>query len=145
MASLVRPWSGKRHCDPTHHTVPDFLRHSARQHPHQVATIFLGARLTYRRLLEDANRFAHGLAALGVKRGDRVAIMLPNCPQTIIAYYATLSLGALAVMTNPLYAEKDDPAGRLAAPGRTAGPTAWARILSSPALPVISGGDIRRR
>ena len=88
-------------------TIPNFLRRSAQQHPHRVATVFLGAHLTYRRLLEDANRFAHGLAALGVKRGDRVAIMLPNCPQTIIAYYATLSLGALAVMTNPLYTEPE--------------------------------------
>jgi long-chain acyl-CoA synthetase len=88
-------------------TVPEFLRRSAEQHPNQIATVFLGARLTYLRLLEDANRFAHGLAGLGVKRGDRVAIMLPNCPQTIIAYYATLSLGAIAVMTNPLYTEPE--------------------------------------
>jgi long-chain acyl-CoA synthetase len=88
-------------------TIPDFLRRSAQQHPNQIATVFLGGRLTYRQLLEDANRFAHGLAALGVKSGDRVAIMLPNCPQTIIAYYATLSLGAIAVMTNPLYTEPE--------------------------------------
>jgi long-chain acyl-CoA synthetase len=88
-------------------TIPDLLRRSAQQHPNQTATVFLGGRLTYRRLLEDANRFAHGLTALGVKSGDRVAIMLPNCPQTIIAYYATLSLGAVAVMTNPLYTEPE--------------------------------------
>jgi long-chain acyl-CoA synthetase len=47
------------------------------------------------------------MARLGVKKGDRVAIMLPNCPQTIIAYYATLSLGAVVVMTNPLYTERE--------------------------------------
>jgi long-chain acyl-CoA synthetase len=88
-------------------TIPDLLRRSAQKHPNQIATVFLGGRLSYRRLLEDANRFAHGLASLGVKSGDRVAIMLPNCPQTIIAYYATLSLGAVAVMTNPLYTEPE--------------------------------------
>ena len=44
-------------------------------------------------------------AALGVKKGTRVAIQLPNLPQTAIAYYATLSVGAQAVMTNPLYVE----------------------------------------
>ncbi len=90
--------------------VPDFLRHSAQNHPSQVATVFLGGRLTYRQLQEQVNRFATALAALGVKAGDRVAIMLPNCPQTIISYYATLSLGAVAVMSAPALALAADDA-----------------------------------
>jgi len=88
-------------------TVPDFLRCSAERYPHQVATVFFGARLTYRELKDQVDRFAAGLADLGVNRGDRVAILLPNCPQTIVAYYATLSLGAVAVLTNPLYVERE--------------------------------------
>jgi long-chain acyl-CoA synthetase len=88
-------------------TIPDFLRQSARKYPSQVATVFMGARLTYRRLKEQVDRFAAALMDLGVRKGDRVAIMLPNCPQAVIAYYATLSLGAVAVMTNPLYVERE--------------------------------------
>ena len=88
-------------------TVPDFLRHAAQAHPDHPATVFLGARLPYARLYAQANRFAHGLAAMGVRRGDRVAILLPNCPQAVIAYYAALSLGAVVVMTNPLYTERE--------------------------------------
>jgi len=88
-------------------TVPEFLREAARRFPSQVATVFLGARLTYRQLQIQVDRLAGQLHAMGVRKGDRVAIMLPNCPQTIIAYYATLSLGAVAVLTNPLYVERE--------------------------------------
>jgi long-chain acyl-CoA synthetase len=88
-------------------TVPDLLRRSAERYPAQVATVFMGGRLTYWKLKGHVDRLAARLADLGVKRGDRVAILLPNCPQTIIAYYATLSLGAVAVLTNPLYVERE--------------------------------------
>ncbi len=88
-------------------TVPEFLRDSARHFPSQVATVFLGARLTYRQLEAQVNRLAGQLHTLGVGKGERVAIMLPNCPQAVIAYYATLSLGAIAVLTNPLYVERE--------------------------------------
>jgi long-chain acyl-CoA synthetase len=88
-------------------TVPEFLRQAARRFPSQVATLFLGARLTYRQLQTQADCLAGQLHKLGVSQGDRVAIMLPNCPQAIIAYYATLALGAVAVLTNPLYVERE--------------------------------------
>jgi long-chain acyl-CoA synthetase len=88
-------------------TIPDLLRHAADQYPQHPATIFMGARLTYHQLKEQVDRLAAALYRLGVRKGDRVAIMLPNCPQTIIAYYATLSLGAVTVMTNPLYVERE--------------------------------------
>jgi long-chain acyl-CoA synthetase len=88
-------------------TVPDLLRESAGCFPSQVATIFLGAHLTYRRLQEQVDRLAAALAGLGVAKGERVAIMLPNCPQAVIAYYAALSIGAVVVMTNPLYVERE--------------------------------------
>ena len=88
-------------------TVPDLLGRAAKNYPHQTACVFMGARINYRRLKQDVDRLAAALHQLGIEPGDRVAIMLPNCPQAIIAYYAVLSLGAVAVMTNPLYVERE--------------------------------------
>jgi long-chain acyl-CoA synthetase len=88
-------------------TLPDLLRHAAEMYPKHTATVFMGARLNYSQLKQQVDKLATALYALGIRKGDRVAIMLPNCPQTIIAYYATLSLGAVTVMTNPLYVERE--------------------------------------
>ena len=88
-------------------TLPEMLERSAAAYPDTVAIEFLGSRLTYRQLKGDVDRLATALAALGVSPGTRVAIHLPNLPQTVIAYYATLSLGAQVVMTNPLYVERE--------------------------------------
>ena len=87
--------------------LPGVLERSARAHGDAPAVIFLNCRLTYRQLKEEVDRFATALAGLGVARDTKVAIQLPNLPQTVIAYYATLSLGAQAVMTNPLYVERE--------------------------------------
>ncbi|MCL5676397.1 MAG: long-chain fatty acid--CoA ligase, partial [Firmicutes bacterium] len=84
-----------------------FLDEAVRDYPDRTATIFFGARLTYRRLDQLANRFAHALRKLGVQPGDRVAIMLPNCPQVVAAFYGALRAGAVVVMTNPLYVERE--------------------------------------
>jgi long-chain acyl-CoA synthetase len=65
--------------------------------------ILIGGRLTFLQLLAQVDRFATALAALGVQKGDRVAIMLPNSPQFVIAFFATLRLGAIVVNTNPTY------------------------------------------
>ena len=83
------------------------LEEAARKYPDNTATIFMGAKLTYRELNDLANRFAAALADLGVKKGDRVSIHLPNCPQFVIAYYGTLKAGAVVVPTNPLYVERE--------------------------------------
>jgi len=87
--------------------LPERLARSAEAYPDAPAVLFLGARLTYRQLQDQVSRLATALAGLGVTRGTRVAIHLPNLPQTVIAYYATLSLGAQVVMTNPLYVERE--------------------------------------
>ena len=71
------------------------------------ATRFYGGRLTWSDVQRQANALAVGLAELGVRRGDRVAIMLPNVPQALIAYFAVLKLGALVVFFNPLYVERE--------------------------------------
>jgi long-chain acyl-CoA synthetase len=88
-------------------TIPDLLTEAARDYPEQTACVFMGGRMKYRQLQQVVDRLAGALHHLGVQPGDRVAIMLPNCPQAIIAYYATLSLGAVTVMTNPLYVERE--------------------------------------
>jgi long-chain acyl-CoA synthetase len=91
------------------------LADAAAKHPEQTATIFgamvgsrlTDAKLTYRQLDEAVNRFAAGLQALGVGQGDRVVIMLPNCPQFVIAAYATWRIGGIVVCCNPLYVARE--------------------------------------
>ena len=92
-----------------------FLKDAADKYPDRSATVF-GARvgpllldgsLTYKELNESVNRFASGLQKMGIKKGDRVAIMLPNCPQFIIAAYATWRIGAIVVCCNPLYMPRE--------------------------------------
>jgi long-chain acyl-CoA synthetase len=78
-----------------------------REFASSTATIFYGSKHTYAYIGADIDYFAGGLRRLGVSRGDRVAIMLPNCPQFIIAFYAILKLGAVVVPTNPLYVERE--------------------------------------
>ena len=93
---------------PEHLTYPDLtlggvLAETARKFPGHPAMVFYGKKITYGSLDLLANRFAHALAGLGVNKGDRVALMLPNIPQMVIAYYGTLRAGAVGVATNPLY------------------------------------------
>jgi long-chain acyl-CoA synthetase len=83
------------------------LEQTAARYPDRAATIFFGAKLTYRTLNEAANRFAHALLNLGLGRGDRVALMLPNCPQFLIAFYGALKAGAVVTAMNPLYTPRE--------------------------------------
>jgi long-chain acyl-CoA synthetase len=84
-----------------------FLEDSARRFPNQVALEFLGKTLTYQELWDKSRRFAQGLRELGVKPGDRVAIMLPNTPQFVIAFFGTLMAGGVGVNVNPLYTPRE--------------------------------------
>ncbi|MEW2357651.1 AMP-binding protein [Spirillospora sp. NPDC029432] len=76
---------------------------AAERHPRRPALHFYGRTLTYRRLKEAVDRFASGLHPLGVQPGDRVALVMPNCPQQVIAFFGVLRRGAIAVPHNPLY------------------------------------------
>jgi len=76
-------------------------------YPEHVALAFLGARTTYRELSRQVELFARVLADLGVGKGDRVALVLPNCPQNVVAVFAALRLGAVVVEHNPLYTEAE--------------------------------------
>jgi long-chain acyl-CoA synthetase len=84
-----------------------FLVDAARDFPERDAIHFLGKRMTYGKLLEETYRLANALKALGVQKGERVGIMLPNSPQAVISYYAALFLGAVVVQINPLYMERE--------------------------------------
>ncbi len=88
-------------------TVVDFLDHAVAHWGDRPAVTFKGKTLTYSELNEQVDRFATGLAGLGAGEGSRVAIWLPNLPQTVIAFFATLRLGAQVVNTNPLYVERE--------------------------------------
>jgi len=83
------------------------LMEAATEYPEQTAVYFFGKTLTYRELCDAAIRFANALRGMGIGKGERVAIMLPNCPQAIIAYYGVLMIGAIVVQTNPLYVERE--------------------------------------
>ena len=84
-------------------TLPQMLERTSQQHAERTALHFVMVELSYGKLRQEVDRLAAGLVELGVQPGDRVAVQLPNMPQTVIAFYAALSIGAIVVMTNPLY------------------------------------------
>lgn len=79
------------------------LEDAAAKHPSRPAVEFLGTRYNYAQLLAASRKFANAVRGLGIAKGDRVAIMLPNCPAAVIAYFGTLMAGGVVVQTNPLY------------------------------------------
>ncbi len=85
----------------------ELLNIAAQKHPKRAAIIFQNTTISYEQLKTKAEVFAAALRHMGVHHGDRVAIMLPNIPQTIIAFWGILKAGAVAVMINPLYMEKE--------------------------------------
>jgi long-chain acyl-CoA synthetase len=84
-----------------------FLESAARRHPRNTALIFFGRKMTYRELDDLSNRFAIALQKLGVEKGDRVMILLPNMPQCVISYYGALKAGAVVVLSNPLSGDEE--------------------------------------
>ncbi|MCL6611275.1 MAG: long-chain fatty acid--CoA ligase [Peptococcaceae bacterium] len=87
--------------------LPAILDQAAGEYPGRTATIFMGGKLTYSGLKDQVDRLARALADLGVKKGDRVGLMLPNIPQEVISYYAVLKIGAVGVGINPMYTERE--------------------------------------
>ena len=104
-----RPW--QRHYDwnvPEKIRYPRIMAHellgvSVNAFPDKAATNFFGTELTFWELRCQVLRMAHALGEAGVRKGDRVGVHLPNCPQYIISYYAVLYLGAIVVNLNPMY------------------------------------------
>lgn len=83
------------------------LEAAARNHPDAPALAWFGRRISYAELLKEVERCSAALAGLGVGKGDRVALIMPNCPQYPIAFYATARLGAVVVGNNPLYTTRE--------------------------------------
>lgn len=110
---VTHPWI--RHYEqgvPAHIALPDqpltwLLDRTVSRYPGHTALIYHGTRLSYAQLAQHAHRFALALQSLGVNKGDRVALALPNIPQYPMAFYGALLAGAVVVPTNPLYTERE--------------------------------------
>lgn len=83
------------------------VEQTAAKHPDLNAVHFYGRKFTYRQMVGAMNQVANVLVAIGVKPGDRVALMMPNCPQYPMAYYGILKAGGIVVQVNPLYVENE--------------------------------------
>jgi long-chain acyl-CoA synthetase len=108
-----RPWLTSYAPDVPHDVVlpegslVDLVEESANRFPENVALEFFGATTTYAELRDQIARAAEGLRRTGVQHGDTVALVLPNCPQHVVAFYAALRLGATIVEHNPLYTPRE--------------------------------------
>ena len=80
-----------------------FLDNAAQKYPDRACTIFKGAKITYKEMNAITDRIAGALVSMGVKKGDRVGIFMPNTPQFVMAYFGILKAGGVVVATNPLY------------------------------------------
>jgi long-chain acyl-CoA synthetase len=87
--------------------VQQYLVDAARSFPEKTAIHFMGKEMTYKELYDEALSFACYLQEIGISKGDRVAIMLANTPQSVISYFGILMAGGIVVQTNPLYTERE--------------------------------------
>ena len=110
----TRPWLAHYDSDVPHSLAPypektllDYLTPLARDHGAKPALLFKGASFSYAELEAQSDAFAAALAACGVRPGDRVALLLPNCPQFFIAEFGAWKAGAVVVPLNPIYSERE--------------------------------------
>jgi long-chain acyl-CoA synthetase len=112
-ANASRPWAKSYapgvplDIDVPEESLVDLLDASVSRFGALVALDFFGATTTYHQLGEQVAKAAEGLRGLGIRPGDRVALILPNCPQHVVAFYAVLRLGAVVVEHNPLYTAEE--------------------------------------
>jgi acyl-CoA synthetase (AMP-forming)/AMP-acid ligase II len=90
-----------------HLSAGQVLERSAHLCPQKTALVYKGKRITYEELNTRADHFASGLASLGVKKGDRIVIDLPNSPELVISFYGLAKRGAITVWCNPVYRQKE--------------------------------------
>ncbi|WP_458412281.1 AMP-binding protein [Schinkia sp. CFF1] len=108
-----KPWLTKYPTEIPHHIKYEekplfaFLEEAAESLPDKIAIHFLGKELTYKELYSYSLKLANYLRSIGIQKGDRISIMLPNCPQAVISYYAVLFAGGIVVQTNPMYKERE--------------------------------------
>src|SRR4029079_16283636 len=110
----VKPWLGHYDSDVRPSLAPypdktliDYLGQLASAHPSNAALLFKGATMTYGQLESQSTAFAAALAALGIRKGDRVGILLPNCPQFSVAEFGAWKIGAVVHALNPTYTERE--------------------------------------
>ncbi|MBD1223720.1 AMP-binding protein [Virgibacillus halodenitrificans] len=84
-----------------------FLLENATRYPDKKALHFMGKEMSFAELEKQAKKMASYMQSLGFQKGDKAAIMLPNCPQAVVSYYATLMAGGIVVQTNPLYKDRE--------------------------------------
>jgi len=87
--------------------VQSLLLEAAQKYPHSTALNFQGRKITFRQLNELSNQFANGLLSLGLQKGSRIAIILPNLPQFVFCFWGALKAGMIVVPCNPLYRERE--------------------------------------
>ena len=110
---LEKPWlkfyqkSVPEHINYEEICLPDVLVRTALRYPDKPALIYMGKEINFARLKEMVDRFAACLYDFGIKKGDSVAILLPNMIPCVVAYYAILKIGAIAVMNNPVYSDPE--------------------------------------
>ncbi|HZD01895.1 MAG TPA: long-chain fatty acid--CoA ligase [Actinomycetes bacterium] len=113
MVEVATPWLDSYPPGvPEHVEVPPvnlarLLADAAHDYPHAPALHFEGRTTSYSELADQAWRFADALAKLGVTKGSRIGLVLPNCPQAVVALFGALRLGAVVVLNNPLYTERE--------------------------------------
>lgn len=90
-----------------HRTLLEYVTEGARERPGHPAIVFHGARLSYGALERQSDALATALASLGVRKGDRVALLMPNCPQFVLAELGAWKAGAIVAPLNPLYSERE--------------------------------------
>ena len=106
------PWKNQLgeipfHLDYFEGTMYEGVKKCAERFPDYVALDFMGATITYKKMLAEIDRCARAFKTIGVRKGDKVTIALPNCPQGIYAFYALNLIGAISNMVHPLSAEKE--------------------------------------
>jgi len=88
-------------------TMYEAIYDASEKYPNRIAYDFLDNTSTYKEFLEDIDKFANALYALGLRKGDRITICMPNCPQAIICFYAANKIGGITSMIHPLSPPKE--------------------------------------
>ena len=109
---IKAPWKDQLgelpfHVEYFHGSMYEAVKAAAEKYPDIPAYAFMGSKTTYKKMMAYIARCARALKAIGVRRGDRVTIALPNCPQAVVSFYATNCIGAVANVVHPLSAEKE--------------------------------------
>ena len=88
-------------------SLPEMLNRTVQKSPSETALIYFGAKINYSEVQDHVDRLAAGLQSLGIKKGDRIALFMPNCPQFVISFFGALAIGAIVTPTSPIYTPRE--------------------------------------